>query len=200
MVQNMRELMNIFEKGDAVEMTEYLEENSIDLSQKEKINYFSAVNTYFYYHLSKEKDLDLKDIYENNFSEISRGRNFIECILNYFAYDSNKLPTCNKDIHKAIKYIEENLSGDLKLQILADYIHISKNYFCNLFKECTGLSFNTYVNKRRSEMAKNLLTQTEFSIENIAFKCGYNSTTHFCTTFKKFTGRTPVEYRKLNTH
>lgn len=53
------------------------------------------------------------------------------------------------------------------------------------------------MNGLRIDNAKYLLRYTNISILDISFKCGFNSQSYFCSTFKKQTGYTPSEYRVM---
>ena len=102
----------------------------------------------------------------------------------------------NPIVCKAITYINNHIDDELSLEKVADSIHVSKNYLSSIFVKNIGCSFSSYINKIKIENSKLKLTHTTQSILNISMECGFNSQTYFCSTFKKFTGITPNEYRK----
>ncbi len=63
------------------------------------------------------------------------------------------------------------------------------------FKQLTGLTIVGYVTKKRIMLACNLLANTHLSLEQISYKIGYNSVSHFIRVFKKEKKMTPSEYR-----
>ncbi|MFC4596818.1 response regulator transcription factor [Cohnella hongkongensis] len=99
-------------------------------------------------------------------------------------------------IDKAIAYISRHYTGEITLQQLADYVHMSKNYFCLQFKHHTGLNFIDYLIRLRIGKAKELLRDTELKIYEVAGRAGFNDVKYFSKLFKKTTGASPVEYRE----
>ena len=101
----------------------------------------------------------------------------------------------NEIIDKAIKIINEEYNKGLGLEDLADKLHLSKNYLCSLFKEETGFTFCQYLNTLKTNKAKKLLLEDKKTLEYISYECGFSSQPHFTMTFKKYTGKTPKEYK-----
>ena len=69
-----------------------------------------------------------------------------------------------------------------------------------MFKENTGKTFSQIVNLQRVHVAAILLTETQYSVEDIAFHVGYASANHFSRIFKKILGTAPAAYRSRHTH
>ena len=101
----------------------------------------------------------------------------------------------NEIIDKAIKIINEEYNKGLGLEDLANKLHLSKNYLCSLFKEETGFTFCQYLNTLKTNKAKKLLLEDKKTLEYISYECGFSSQPHFTMTFKKYTGKTPKEYK-----
>ena len=95
----------------------------------------------------------------------------------------------------AIDYINDNLEKDLTLAEIAASVGMSPYHFARAFKQATGFPPHQYLIKRRIEKAKNLLTQTNLAIAEIAYRVGFASQSHFTTLFGKHTGTTPKAYR-----
>ncbi|MBO0462005.1 PocR ligand-binding domain-containing protein [Enterococcus sp. DIV1298c] len=100
------------------------------------------------------------------------------------------------EINKAIKYINKNLSRNITLDEVANHVYLSHYYFSRLFKKELGISFVNYLNKQRIEQAKELLLQTNLSVQKIAYRIGYTQPSYFCKLFKKETGTTPASFRR----
>jgi two-component system response regulator YesN len=101
----------------------------------------------------------------------------------------------NHNLQQAIKYIHNNFSTNISLDRVAGTAGISKYHFCRLFKELTGMTYLSYVNRVRIEQAKKLLNDEELSITDTGYAVGYSDLTHFERIFKKLTGTTPSQYR-----
>lgn len=114
---------------------------------------------------------------------------FVDSILDY-------IPTKNNDvIRKAISYISEHYNTDLTLDEVAEQVHLNPAYFSTLFKECTETTFKEFLNIVRVEESKNLLSNTDYSIIDIAIAVGFDNQSYFSKVFKRYTGLTPKQYR-----
>lgn len=92
-------------------------------------------------------------------------------------------------------YIERNLSTELSIDALAEYLGISGSYFSMLFKQHFGETFVEYVTKQRMEMAKSLLALSDKSVTQIGQMVGYAERRYFTRVFSKYTGMLPSEFR-----
>lgn len=108
----------------------------------------------------------------------------------------DKLSSSQLSVNKAIGFIRERYMDDITLQMVADHVHISRNYFSVMFKKQTGQNFIDYMIQLRIDRAKELLADKSNKIYEIAERTGFNDVKYFSKLFKKMTGRTPVEYRE----
>lgn len=98
-------------------------------------------------------------------------------------------------IQQMKEYIETHLAEDLSLAELAATVPISEFHFARLFKATTGETPYRYVTQRRIERAKVLLSVTQFSVAEIAYRVGFANQSHFTAQFRKLVGATPKQYR-----
>jgi AraC-like DNA-binding protein len=98
-------------------------------------------------------------------------------------------------IWKARHFIHENLDGELSLRKVADFVNISANHLSEKFKQVTGLNFVDYIARTRFEKALQLLPDRKVRISEIAFAAGFQSLSQFNRSFRKFSGKSPTEYR-----
>ena len=75
-------------------------------------------------------------------------------------------------------------------------LSLNERYFCTKFKEYTGKSYKEYLREHKLSYAKRLLRSSTHSVTEIAFECGYTTTSHFNREFKAFYGETPLSMRK----
>jgi len=91
------------------------------------------------------------------------------------------------------------LDSELSLNDLSDRMNLSVHQLSELINQGHSLNFNDYINQFRVEEFKHLLQQRRFENDTllaVAFEAGFNSKTTFNTSFKKFTGLTPSQYKR----
>lgn len=101
-------------------------------------------------------------------------------------------------INGATNYINDNFSENITLDLMASKFFVSTHYFSRVFKKMTALTFVEYLNSVRIKEAQKLLSSTTLSVNDIAERVGYKSSTHFGRIFKKLLNTTPSAYRKLD--
>lgn len=101
-------------------------------------------------------------------------------------------------VKTAKKYIDANLDKDISLKHVASMVYMNSNYFSNLFKRKTGISFSEYVSERKISRAKELLADRGVRILDIATQLGFKDQRYFSSFFKNHTGLTPTQYREEN--
>ncbi|MDF1576687.1 MAG: AraC family transcriptional regulator [Bacteroidales bacterium] len=92
--------------------------------------------------------------------------------------------------------MERQFSSKVKLEEIADELKISYAWFRKYFRRNTGFSPYDYLLNIRINHAKFLLKNSGYSVKEICMSSGFESQQQFCRTFKKKTGKTPVEFRK----
>ncbi len=99
-------------------------------------------------------------------------------------------------ISKALSFMETNLSEELSLEQVAASINLESGYFSRIFKKYVGMNFVKYRNILRLDNAISLLQETDASISDIAFDCGFQNVRTFNRVFIQYTGKSPLEFRK----
>ena len=94
---------------------------------------------------------------------------------------------CNSKILDILQYINENLDGELGIEILADHFYISKYYMMRLFKQETGYTLGQYTSQKRLLLAKELLLSGVPGTQ-ACFDCGFKDYSTFSRAYKKFFG------------
>ena len=98
-------------------------------------------------------------------------------------------------VRDVILYINEHFAKPLTLEMLSEKACLSPFYFTRVFTKETGMTPYQYLLSTRISAAKFLLKSTSVSIKEIACRCGFTSSSGFCTAFKKWENLTPKEYR-----
>lgn len=93
-------------------------------------------------------------------------------------------------------YVAARLSEPISLNEAADLVHLTPSYLSEYFKNKTQMNFKDYVLEQRMERAKYLLRKG-IGVQEAAAQCGYSDVKYFCKVFKKISGITPSEYRRI---
>ena len=104
----------------------------------------------------------------------------------------------SKQIQNCCDYIEANIDENIATAQLAHRVGYSEYYLTRKFKEETGVSIVTYTKCAKIERAKQLLTFTILSIQEISDKLHFCSRSYFTEVFRTIAGVTPAQYRKEN--
>jgi AraC-like DNA-binding protein len=177
---------------------------SLSNNSKELKKLLYSINLFIYTYLCMSTSLTLEDLCNENVNLIETchskedlitlGKEIIKSYIK--ATGTCKSTPENEVIKHALTYIHSNIEKKITLEKVAAHIHISSNYLCYLFKEITGFKFCEYINICRINVAKEFLVNSSNALDMISFQCGFNSQSHFSTTFKKYVGVSPNEYKK----
>lgn len=105
----------------------------------------------------------------------------------------------NRIIQEVATYIYEHFSEHLSLESVSDKFNLSRSYLSKKFKKATGFGFKEYIINVRIQNACRMLLETNKSITDIAFECGFNDSNYFGDAFRKAKGVSPHKYRKNET-
>jgi len=103
-----------------------------------------------------------------------------------------------RDIWQARRFIDKHLTERISLTEVARNIGINATHLSEKFKKITGVKFVNYVSRNRFERACDLLDNVDLHISEIAFAVGFQSLSQFNRVFKRLSGKSPSEYRSLN--
>ncbi len=145
----------------------------------------------------------LSDITPLNIHSLVEKFNSIESMCDYLA---EQLSSCERDPNssagqrfvKLRRFVDSHYSEGLNLQELCEQFQINVSYCCELFRREAQTTFTQYIARLRMEHACELLSNSNFSIEQICERTGYNDYFYFNKVFKKNIGCTPAEYRRNN--
>jgi len=93
-------------------------------------------------------------------------------------------------------FVEASLDQTIHLTDLAGRAELSLHHFARAFKMSAGMTPRAFVEERRVERAKQLISESHHSLADIAVECGFGTQSRLTTTFKRRTGFTPAEYRR----
>lgn len=97
----------------------------------------------------------------------------------------------DKNVSKAIDYINRNFAEPISVDELCKYVGLSKYYFCRLFKEVTGRTVVDYINLMRCINAKRLIVSGQYNVGESAIMSGFKNLSYFTKTYKILMGNLP---------
>lgn len=104
-----------------------------------------------------------------------------------------------KNLEKSIINEKSFLNPNVKLKDIASNLNLSEGYISQLINKNSGSNFSDFINKLRIEESMKILrdeSYNNYTITAIGLESGFNSKASFYAAFKKFTNKTPTEYRK----
>lgn len=100
-----------------------------------------------------------------------------------------------KALHDILEKIETSLDRVITLADLARQIGLSEYHMCRAFRLSMGTSPHAFISQRRLERASDMLRFSSHSITEIASLCGYYSSSHFSSAFRREMSISPTQYR-----
>ncbi len=125
--------------------------------------------------------------------ELSLAKEYTILNADGFAFETE--PQDSAKIDLIFKHINGNFQRHISLDEIADKVSMTVPAFCRYFKKATGKTFTKLVNEYRVVHATKLLSESQNSITDICFECGFNNFSHFNKLFKEFTGKSASKYR-----
>jgi two-component system response regulator YesN len=159
----------------------------VELKEKVLASYSQSANVF------PSNEEVIEKIYEKeNFHELM---SYIEEIVSNI---SNNISNTSSDsvVKRILNYMNKNYNKPLKLETLAELFSYNSAYLGKIFKNYTGESFNSYLDRIRIENAKELLAENDLKIYQVSEMVGFKNKDYFFSKFKRYVGVSPKEYKK----
>lgn len=99
-------------------------------------------------------------------------------------------------LHRMLGYLQEHCFTEINWTDVADEFLLTQRTLFRRIKETTGMTPENYLKRLRLVSARVKIKNTETSITDIAFMCGFSNSNHFTTSYKQVFGLTPSQERK----
>ncbi len=116
-------------------------------------------------------------------------------ILSEIGTESDASPYAEQ-MQKIAAHIHWHINDNLSVKALASLCAFSENHFCNIFKQHFKISPKSYIIRAKLQKAAFLLTSTSNSVTSISDDLSFYSPAYFTSCFKKYYGKTPLQYRR----
>ena len=101
---------------------------------------------------------------------------------------------------QVIRFLKEHLDERLAISDVCDALNYNKSYIFQQFKRATNCSVMAYFTRLKIERAKRYLRETGLSVTQISDRLAFDTPNYFSKTFKRITGYTPLQYKKIHKH
>jgi AraC family transcriptional regulator len=99
-------------------------------------------------------------------------------------------------VRKVLDYIDTHITSRMLVADLCALVWRSEAHFSRSFRGTFGYSPHAFVIRRRVELAAKYMLQTNMSLSDIAFECGFVDQAHLCKHFRAVGGETPAAWRR----
>jgi AraC-like DNA-binding protein len=99
-------------------------------------------------------------------------------------------------LNKVYEYVFENFRGKIRLQDLAELLHMTPTSFSRYFTMKNNKSFSRFLAEIRIKHACKMLTESDESVSHVCYSCGFDTLSNFNKQFREITLRKPTQYRK----
>ncbi|MGL4855066.1 MAG: helix-turn-helix transcriptional regulator, partial [Lentisphaeria bacterium] len=113
------------------------------------------------------------------------------------AFEDPKWERAHEILNKVNEFVEANISKDISASAIADDFNLAKNYLGSLFRENFGITLGQYVTNLKIQKATELLLLTDFSMNEVALRSGFDNPISFNRAFKRIMQFPPAKYRTL---
>ncbi|QPR27302.1 transcriptional regulator MelR [Edwardsiella hoshinae] len=100
-------------------------------------------------------------------------------------------------VSQMLSYIAGHYDRTLTLEQIAQHVHLNPHYAMTLFQRVMKMTLKQYITSMRINHVRVLLSDTDRTILDIALTAGFRSSSRFYSTFSKYTGMSPQQYRRL---
>ena len=207
--EDMDNLHALALKGDYPNVQRLINDYYQGLYKETKTNYYSVEQFFnnlrsILLKLKIENYPLLKAVYIPDYSSSSHSSHTLNGFLYCFDEVCSILSEHSRSVRsdfplQVIRYIDEKI-GDASLcvQSIASHFGISSSSLQKTIRGCTGKSCAEYIEEKRMQHAKDLISNSDRKISEIVADCGYTNPNTFFKAFKRVTSMTPSEWRKVS--
>ncbi|MDN4525637.1 response regulator transcription factor [Fictibacillus fluitans] len=204
-----RKLLNAIENADFALLKVNIEQ-LLNRNKSQSILSFSFVANRILFLLgsiARKYDTETKDIQkamwtcQQSIWELNSYEKVIQYLVDLAGQIIKKVRTARFSNGKLIidgvrQYLDQHYANEISLSLLSEIFHINKAHLSETFKSQIGQNFSDYLVRVRMEKAVDFLEDRHLKIIDVANLVGFTNSGYFSTVFKKYYGKTPVDYRQ----
>lgn len=124
---------------------------------------------------------------------------YTSMVSNHYDGSEYAMTVKSRRINKVIQYLQDNYAHEVSLSQVAELVGMSDSAFSHFFKSKTNCTYIEYLNGLRIGHACQMLTDTNHTVAEICYYCGFNNMSNFIRMFRKHKQMSPTEYRNFIT-
>ena len=129
----------------------------------------------------------------------------VDCLLKFSlndlelstSFENNSRVSCAA-WPRIVEYIHNNITEDITREHIAEKFSLTPQYISKLFRKNTNFTFKAYLTAERMKRAAELLIESNLTVDEISWECGYPYTSYFIKIFHKHHGTSPGLFRRLS--
>lgn len=129
------------------------------------------------------------------FQQLSKSDDYT--ILSTSTFTSTFESSDSRRINKVQAYIKDKITDKIRLNDLSTLVGMTESSFSRFFKLHTGTSVSDYILNLRLGIATRKLVDTQMTVAEICYDCGFNNVSHFCRCFRLKKSCSPSEFRRM---
>ncbi|MCG1028114.1 response regulator [Virgibacillus halodenitrificans] len=180
-------LLGLVEKGNGEEAVQLFQQYHVQLSESMLEKLYLTIKRLF-----MERDMELGT---RPFSMLKTSADWNDFLL-LSCMHMQQLHNSKQYMEQVKQYIAEHYQEPLTLEKVAATVHLSTNYFSNLFKQELGETFTEYLAKIRMHQAKKLIESNQYTLKEISYMVGYNNPNYFSRVFRKHFNESPKQFQR----
>lgn len=119
-----------------------------------------------------------------------------QILSRFMALAKEKMPDTDERMLRVLEYIHKNIKKSISIDELAEISFLTKDHLIRCFNKQIGCTPGKYINQKKIEKAQLMIVLDHVSIQDLAYKLGFDNVSYFNRLFKKLTGESPGVYRK----
>lgn len=180
-------LVSLVEKGNGEEAVQLFQQYQAQFSENMLEELYLNIKSLF-----MERDLELG---VRAYSMLKTSEDWCDFLL-LSCMHMQQLHQSKQYMEQVKQYIAEHYQEPLTLEKVAATVHLSTNYFSNLFKQELGETFTDYIAKIRMQQAKKLIESNQYTLKEISYMVGYNNPNYFSRVFRKHFNESPKQFQR----
>lgn len=119
-----------------------------------------------------------------------------QLLSRFMEFSTEKTPLVDERMLRVLNYIHANIQTNISIEQLAELSFLTKDHLIRSFKKQVNYTPRKYINQKKIEKAQLMILLENYSVQELAYKLGFENISYFNRLFRKLTGESPSSYKK----